>query len=57
VLSTNTFHDLPPARDFEWKEDPRSLPWPSTAPTCRMLDQKHARDALVPAENMGAGRS
>jgi len=57
VLSTNSLFTMDPAwpaADFEWKEIPRSLPGRARA-YCRCWNQKHARDALVPAENRHMG--
>ena len=56
VLSTNTFMDLPAGADFEWKEI-RARSLAEHRAYLQMLDQNMRRDALVPAENMGAGRS
>ena len=56
VLSTNTFMDLPQGADFNWKEiRARSLAEHRAYLT--NLDVTMRRDALVPAENQGAGRS
>ena len=56
VLSTNTFMDLPEGADFNWKEiRARSLAEHRAYLT--LLDETMRRDALVPTQNRGAGRS
>jgi hypothetical protein len=56
VLSTSTFMDLPEGADFNWKEiRARSLAEHRAYLT--LLDETMRRDALVPTQNRGAGRS
>jgi len=56
VLSTNTFMDLPAARTSSGRRI-RARSLARARAYLQMLDQNMRRDALVPAENNGAGRS
>ena len=56
TLSTSTFMDLPEGADFQWKEiQAQSLAEHRAYLT--LLDETMHRDALVPTQNRGAGRS
>ncbi|TVS06910.1 MAG: hypothetical protein EA413_02435 [Cyanobium sp. PLM2.Bin73] len=56
VLSTNTFMDLPDGADFNWKEI-RARSLAEHRAYLMQLDDAMRRDALVPTENRGSGRT
>lgn len=56
TLSTNTFMDLPVGVDFEWVEiEAKSLA--EHRAYLELLDDAMRRDALIPSQNRGSGRS
>ena len=56
TLSTSTFMDLPEGADFQWKEI-RAQSLAEHRAYLTLLDETMHRDALVPTQNRGAGRS
>jgi len=56
TLSTSTFMDLPEGADFQWKEI-RAQSLAEHRAYLTLLDETMRRDALVPTQNRGAGRS
>ncbi|MCP9819849.1 DUF4055 domain-containing protein [Synechococcus sp. Cruz-9H2] len=56
VLSTSTFLDLPEGVSFEWVEI-RARSLAEHRAYLVLLDETMRRDALIPSENRGAGRS
>ena len=56
TLSTNTFMDLPEGADFQWKEI-RAQSLAEHRAYLTLLDETMHRDAMVPTQNRGAGRS
>ena len=56
TLSTSTFMDLPEGADFQWKEI-RAQSLAEHRSYLTLLDETMHRDALVPTQNRGAGRS
>jgi len=56
TLSTSTFMDLPEGADFQWKEI-RAQSLAEHRVYLTLLDETMHRDALVPTQNRGAGRS
>jgi hypothetical protein len=56
VLSTNSFLDLPDGADFNWKEI-RARSLAEHRAYLLHLEDTMRRDALVPTENRGPGRS
>ncbi len=56
TLSTSTFMDLPEGADFQWKEI-RAQSLAEHRAYLTLLDETMHRNALVPTQNRGAGRS
>ncbi|WP_233130158.1 DUF4055 domain-containing protein [Synechococcus sp. 1G10] len=56
VLSTSTFMDLPEGADFNWKEI-RARSLAEHRAYLAFLDETMRRDALVPTQNRGPGKS
>ena len=56
TLSTSTFMDLPEGADFQWK-DIKAQSLAEHRAYLTLLDETMHRDALVPTQNRGAGRS